>query len=215
MTKAIIFDMDGVIVDSEPLHYESEKKILARLGYDFPRELHRKYIGYANEYNFWRDLQKEYGISLNIQTLMLEKRDYFLKHLSHITLIKPAFTLLERLTKAGVPVALASSSSMEFITAILEKFDLTHFFSVIQSGDDLKNGKPAPDIFLIAAKKINIKPEHCIVIEDSLNGVKAGHTAGMTVIAVPNEYTKMLDFSLADYQLSSLDQFYDLGLIQC
>lgn len=213
MTKAVIFDMDGVIVDSEPLHYAAEKNVMARLGYEFPREIHKKYIGYSNEYNFWQDLQNEFGISLNIQTLIAEKRDFFLKHLSRITLIKPALSLLEKLKESSIPIALASSSSIEFITAILTRFSLTHFFPVIQSGDDLEKGKPAPDIFLLTAEKLKVKPENCIVIEDSLNGVKAGHAAGMTVIAVPNEYTEMLDFSLADYRLSSLDQIYDLELI--
>ena len=214
MRKAVIFDMDGIIVDSEPLHYEAEKKVLARLGFEFPREIHRKYIGYANEYVFWQDILRiEFGVSHNIQSLILQKKDYFLKHLSHITLLKPAVSLLKKLKKASIPTALASASSEEFVKAILDKFSLTHFFSVIQPGDDIKNGKPAPDIFLITTKKLGIKPENCIVIEDSHNGVKAGHAAGMTVIAVPTEYTKMLDFSLADYQLESLDQFYGLELI--
>jgi beta-phosphoglucomutase family hydrolase len=214
MTKAVIFDMDGVIVDSEPLHYESEKRVLSRLGFEFPREIHRKYIGYANEHDFWRDLQKEYGVSLNIQTLIMEKQDYFFKHLSRINVIEPALTLLEKLQKAAVPTALASSSSYELIQKILEKFSLKPFFSVIQSGDDVENGKPEPDIFLLTAKRLGIHPEECIVIEDSLNGVKAGHAAGMTVVVVPNEYTEMLDFSLADYRLESLEEFYGLGLIQ-
>lgn len=214
MTKAVIFDMDGVILDSEPLHYESEKKVLARLGHDYTRDVHRKYIGYANEHTFWQDLRNEYGISLNIQTLILKKRNYFLKHLSHITIIKPAIILLEKLKKAAIPVALASSSSMKFITAILEKFSLTQFFSIIQSGDDVKHGKPAPDIFPISVKKLNIKPVNCIVVEDTHNGVKTGRAAGMTVIAVPNKYTEMHDFSLADHRLSSPDQFDELGLIE-
>lgn len=214
MTRAVIFDMDGVIVDSEPLHYESEKRVLSRLGYDFPREIHRKYIGYANEYEFWQDLLEEYGVSLNIQTLILEKQDYFFKHLSHITIIKPALTLLERLKKVSISIALASSSGRELIQKILDTFSLNHFFTVIQSGDDVKNGKPAPDIFLLTAEKLGVKPGECIVIEDSLNGVKAGHAAGMTVVAVPNEYTKMLDFSLADYRVESLDDFYGLELVQ-
>lgn len=213
MTRAVIFDMDGVIVDSEPLHYESEKRVLSQLGYEFPREIHRKYIGYANEHDFWQDLQNELGVSLNIQTLILEKQDYFFKHLSRITIIKPALTLLKKLKQATIPIALASSSSNELIHKVLDRFSLKPFFSVIQSGDDVENGKPAPDIFLFTAKKLGVKPRECIVIEDSLNGVKAGKAAGMIVVAVPNEYTKMLDFSKADYRIESLDEFYRLGLI--
>ena len=114
---------------------------------------------------------------------------------------------------ASIPIALASSSSKGLIKKILDRFSLGSFFSVIQSGDDVNNGKPSPDIFYLTAEKLGVRPENCIVIEDSLNGVKAGHAAGMIVVAVPNEYTKMLDFSLADYRIENLDLFYDLNLI--
>ncbi|MBN1697140.1 MAG: HAD family phosphatase [Spirochaetales bacterium] len=213
MVKAVIFDMDGVLVDSEPLHYESEKKALARYGLTFNRNIHRKYIGYSNERTFWRDLIKEFGVSLNIDTLILEKKEYFNNHLHKIKRIDPAYTLLNRLKKAAIPCAIASSSSHELIRSLLDQCALNDFFSVIQSGDDVEFGKPHPDIFLEAAKKLGIHPRHCVVVEDSLHGVKAGHAAGMIVVAVPNEYTRMLDFSLAHHVIESLDEFDALGLL--
>jgi HAD superfamily hydrolase (TIGR01509 family) len=121
--------------------------------------------------------------------------------------------LLTQLKKTGVSLALASSSSYALINTFLSQFSLEDFFSVVQSGDDVRHGKPYPDIFLETAKKMGVKPHNCVVIEDSLNGVKAGHAAGMIVVAVPNEYTKMLDFSLADHVIESLDEFKNLGLI--
>jgi beta-phosphoglucomutase family hydrolase len=213
LIQAVIFDMDGVLVDSEPLHYEAEKKALSRYGLTFNREIHRKYIGYSNERTFWKDLIKEFGVSLNIETLMMEKKEYFHNHLHKIRLIQPAYMLLTQLKKTGVSLALASSSSYALINTFLSQFSLEDFFSVVQSGDDVRHGKPYPDIFLDTAKKMGVKPRNCVVIEDSLNGVKAGHAAGMIVVAVPNEYTKMLDFSLADHVIESLDEFENLGLI--
>jgi beta-phosphoglucomutase family hydrolase len=213
LVKAVIFDMDGVLVDSEPLHYEAEKKTLSRYGLTFNRDIHRKYIGYSNERTFWKDLIKEYGVSLNIESLMMEKKEYFNKHLHKIKLIKPAYTLLKQLKKTSILLALASSSSNALINTFLTQFSLEDFFSVVQSGDEVEYGKPHPDIFLAAAEKLGVSPSNCVVIEDSLNGVKAGHAAGMIVIAVPNEYTKMLDFSIADHVIESLDDFNTLGLI--
>ena len=213
MHRAVIFDMDGVLVDSEPLHYESEKNVLSSIGLAFPRDIHKKFIGYSNEYKFWRDLLNELGVSSNIEDLMNKKMDYFRNNLYKISLIKPAYNLLKKLSTKGIQLALASSSSRELINEVLNKFDLFKYFSEIVSGDDVEHGKPAPDIFLKAADKLGMPPCDCIVIEDSLNGILAGHAAGMIVIAVPNEYTKTFDFSQANYLLDSLNDFYGLGLI--
>ncbi|MBN1409355.1 MAG: HAD family phosphatase [Spirochaetales bacterium] len=213
MKKAVIFDMDGVLVDSEPLHYESEKTILQTYGLDFTREVHKNYIGYANELKFWQDLCHLYNVELDTSMLMKKKMEYFYAHLDKIVLIEPAKKLLENLHSRKIPLALASSSNRELIDKILGTFSLGHFFKVIQSGDNIKNGKPAPDIFLKTAELISTDPAECIVIEDSLNGVKAGKAAGMTVIAVPNEYTRSFDFSMADYTLESLDEFHKLEIL--
>jgi beta-phosphoglucomutase family hydrolase len=213
MKKAVIFDMDGVLVDSEPLHYESERSILAAYGFDFTREIHRHYIGYANEVKFWTDICARFKASLDISKLMAKKMEYFYTHLSSIQLITPALDLLKDLRIRKVPVALASSSTGELIERILGEFSLKKYFDAVQSGDTVKNGKPAPDIFLKAAAALAVRPQDCVVIEDSLNGVRGGKAAGMTVVAVPNEYTLSFDFSPADYRLESLAGFNALGLV--
>jgi beta-phosphoglucomutase family hydrolase len=213
MKKAVIFDMDGVLVDSEPLHYESERAILAEYGHDFTREIHKHYIGYASETKFWSDICERFKARLDIPVLMAKKMDYFYSHIPAMQLIVPARDLLEELSARKVPLALASSSTLELITRILDAFSLKKYFRALQSGDNVKNGKPAPDIFLKAAEALHVKPEDCVVIEDSLNGVLGGKAAGMTVVAVPNEYTRSFDFSAADHRLESLDGFNSLGLI--
>jgi HAD superfamily hydrolase (TIGR01509 family) len=205
--------MDGVLVDSEPLHYESEKYALAAFGLDFPREVHRNYIGYASESRFWEDVLEVLGSNVAIPELMKLKKEYFYSHLDSIVLIEPAKTMLGKIERAGIPCALASSSGHLMIDTILSRFGLAHFFKVVQSGEEVKFGKPHPDIFLKTAERLGVDPGRCIVIEDSLNGVKSGKAAGMTVIAVPNGYTLELDFRIADHVLGSLDEFYQLGLV--
>jgi HAD superfamily hydrolase (TIGR01509 family) len=213
--KAVIFDMDGVLVDSEPLHYQAEKVVLAGFGLDFTRELHAQYIGYASEQKFWTDLTRSLGVSLPVPRLTSLKKDYFFAHLHEIKIIAPAVRLLRWLCDRSVPLALASSSSMELITGILNTFDLAGFFRVLQSGEDVANGKPAPDIFLAAARQLGVEPAACIVIEDSIFGVRGGKAAGMTVVAVPNAYTLHFDYrgAGADFILDSLDEFGKLKLI--
>jgi HAD superfamily hydrolase (TIGR01509 family) len=212
--NAVIFDMDGVIVDSEPLHYESEKYALAQFGLDFPRDVHRKFIGYANEYRFWEALIELFGARVRVEELVKHKNEYFFAHLDHILLIEPAKKLLERIRTSNITIALASSSGHYMINTVLGRFGLLDFFKLIQSGEEVEFGKPHPDIFLKAAERLGIIPSECIVIEDSLNGVMSGKRAGMTVVAVPNEYTKDLDFKIADHVLGSLDEFDSLGLVK-
>jgi HAD superfamily hydrolase (TIGR01509 family) len=206
--------MDGVIVDSEPLHYDSEKYALAKFGLDFPRDVHKQYIGFASELRFWEELVTLFKADIPIEKLMEYKKEYFYSHLDEIIIIEAARMLLERAKAKGIAIGLASSSGVFMIETILNRFGLKRYFSVIQSGEEVKFGKPHPDIFLKTAERLRINPESCIVIEDSLNGVKSGKSAGMTVIAVPNEYTRVLDFSIADHVLKTLDEFYSLGLME-
>jgi HAD superfamily hydrolase (TIGR01509 family) len=213
LQNAVIFDMDGVLVDSEPLHYEAESYALAKFGLKFPRDIHAKFIGFASETRFWEALIDLFQADISVPELVKFKGEYFYSHLDHILLIEPAKKLLERLRKADIPIALASSSGHYMIETVLGRFGLLDFFCVLQSGEEVEFGKPHPDIFLAAAARLEIDPAKCIVIEDSLNGVKSGKAAGMTVVAVPNEYTKVLDFSIADHVIASLDEFDALGLV--
>ncbi len=206
--------MDGVLVDSEPLHYDAEKYALSRFGLDFPRDVHKRFIGFASELRFWEAICAEFGSDAPTEGLMKHKKEYFYSHLDSIVRIEPALRLLGRIKRAKMSAALASSSGYDMINTVLGMFSLGHFFDVIQSGEEVEFGKPHPDIFLVTAERLGVRPEECIVIEDSLNGVKSGKAAGMTVIAVPNGYTKELDFSVADYVIDSLDEFDSLGLVK-
>ncbi len=213
MNRIVIFDMDGVLINSEPLHYESEKAILAEYGLKYTREIHKMYIGTSEE-EFWSNILTLYKVSLNTKELSSKKYKYFLDNISRVEPIEPAVRLVKTLYDSGIPLGLASSAEKELIKKVLKKMSLEKFFKIIQSGSDVKNAKPDPEIFLITAEKLGASPQECVVIEDSINGVIAGKSAGMTVVAVPNEYTKCFDLSFADFEIESLDDFMKLGLVR-
>lgn len=213
MLKAVIFDMDGVLVDSEPIHYEAEKIALAAFNVRYTREIHKCYIG-RSEQSFWLGMSELFGVDLDIKLMMEKKHESFMESIALAKSIKPAVNLVKTLSQSkSCALGLASSATKQLVFEILEHIGLEEYFGVIQSGSDVEHAKPAPDIFLRAAEKLGVAPKNCIVIEDSLNGVKAGKSAGMTVVAVPNEYTREFDFSSADYVLDSLDDFMRLSLI--
>ena len=114
--------------------------------------------------------------------------------------------LLPQLHAAGFPLGVASASDRKWIFRWLTSFDLETYFQVIASGDDIARNKPAPDVYLFAANQMGVQPENCLVFEDSLTGVQAAKSAGMTVIAVPNIITKALDFSQADGVIQELEE---------
>lgn len=213
MKKAVIFDMDGVLVDSEPLHKEAESYVLAQYGIHYTENIARQYTAYGTEELFWKDIAGHFKIELDVSLAVKQKQKYYFNNFNKIELIKPAFNLLKKLKTGNCRIALASSSSRNVIKKTLSTFALEKYFEYTISSDDVENGKPFPDVFLLAAQCLKINPQNCIVIEDSVNGVKAGKAAGMTVIAVPNAFTESFNFSEADYILKSLDEFTSLNLI--
>jgi HAD superfamily hydrolase (TIGR01549 family) len=183
---AIIFDMDGVIVDSEPLHERAFREVLAEIGFgqthgiDFPA-----YYG-KSDLVVWRDFIARNQPSESLEELLARKESRFTELLRRE---EPIFTgLPELLDKLyGVcPLALASGSRHPTIDAVLALRGLRRFFQVIVSSEDVERGKPAPDIFVRAAGLLGVSRSECCVIEDSVAGVEAGLAAGMTVVAITN-----------------------------
>lgn len=123
------------------------------------------------------------------------------------------YELLERLKQKKIMLAVASSSGLEIIHAVLKAISCESYFDLLVSGTEVKRGKPYPDIFLKVASVLRVDPSECLVLEDSESGVVAGRKAGMNVIAVANQYTAEHDFSLANVVLGSLSQIGDVWLI--
>ncbi|MDP7141315.1 MAG: HAD family phosphatase [Candidatus Woesearchaeota archaeon] len=190
MVKAVIFDMDGVIIDSEGLDMEvkqallkefklkiSKKKIIEKTG-----ETARDFFAYVNKLN-----NTNFDVEMLIERKMSLQRKIFRDKLRLFPYVKE---FLRELKKNKVKIALASSSRMEKIEFVLNLLRLRGKFDVIVSADDVKKGKPNPEIFLKAAKRLRIKPKDCVVIEDSVHGVRAAKRAKMYCIGVTNTFSR-------------------------
>lgn len=183
---AIIFDMDGVIVDSEPRHERAFLEIFDELGYGGRHEMDfAAYYGRSDR-AFWTDFIAKHTPPEPIETLLALKQDRLIDILRRE---QPLFDglpdLLEKLAP-HFPMAVASGSNHPVIDEVLAMKRLRRFFSVVVSVQDVGRGKPAPDVFLRTASLLDVNPRHCCVIEDSAAGVEAGRAAGMQVIAITN-----------------------------
>lgn len=198
MVKAVIFDMDGVLVDSQPIHYKADMIALEKLGVNVSLEQLQKYTGTSNPNRFAR-FKKDFGIAQSVEeiTVLQESIIFDLIAKNDLQPIKGVKQLLDNLKLHNLNLAVASSSSHRFIDAVLTKINIKDYFDIIVSGEDLKNSKPAPDIFLATANKLNITPADCIVIEDSENGVLAAITANMKCIGYINPNSGNQDLTKA------------------
>jgi HAD superfamily hydrolase (TIGR01509 family) len=187
---ALLFDMDGLMVDSEPLWFEVERDFARSRGGDWTDELAHACIGkgLANTLRVMSGL----ALPIDLARDQAEIIDRFLARTADIA-VKPGCRELLQAAKGVVPLAAASSSARRLVHGVLEGLALAPFFDAIVTGDDVVNPKPAPDIFLLAAERVRVAASGCVVLEDSLAGATAGHAAGMQVIAVPEHETKGIE----------------------
>ena len=209
---AVIFDLDGVLADSEPWWNQIDAKLLAEHGVSYHGEYHRNVLGvsYRLAVEFYKNA---FHISASVEELMRRRgeiaTDFFA---NRVGLFPSAKTTLEQLREMKLHLAVATSSVSASARPFLERTGIRSLFSVVVTGDEVQQGKPHPDIYLRAAKKLGISPEACLVIEDSLAGIAAGKAANMRVAAIPDrrfvdprEYEKE-----ANYVLGSLSEIPDL-----
>ena len=204
MIKAFIFDMDGVIVDSEPLHFEVNRRIMRDFGLEFSDEFFHAYVGITNE-QMWADLIERYSLNTTIEEL--QKEDFLLKKevFRDLQPIKGIPELLANLKKDGIAIGLASSSEKAFIEMVLEELGIRGYFQAVVSGEEVERSKPEPEIFLRAAELLNVDPADCLVLEDSRHGVEAAKRAGMKCIGYQNPNSGPQDLSRADKIVHTLE----------
>ena len=183
--SAVIFDLDGTLVDSEPLYLEADQKIFRPLGIIVEAEHKKPYTGLSS-HCFLADIKKQYDLSISVEELLTRKNAAYMEMARKRTHVFPEMRIFVHLLKEhGYPLAVASGSSKEVIDAVLEAADLLTYFDVTLSSSQVKKGKPAPDVFLEAARLLNTPPQACLVMEDSRYGVEAAKNAQMSCIAIP------------------------------
>lgn len=206
MEKCVIFDMDGVIINSEPIHKECERKIFETLGITVSEEDHNALVGATDE-TMWTKIGNLYNLPIKVSEAIQLKKSLYMEYLKKKTYIQPISyvpELIADLYKNGFALALASSSPHDQIEYILSGFELKHYFHSIVSGEEVMVGKPHPEIFLKAAKLVGVGSDSCVVIEDSYNGVMAAKSANMKCIGYKNPNSGNQDLCDADITVRSL-----------
>lgn len=207
MIKAIIFDMDGVIIDSEPIHYDSNKRIFEELGIPVNKNIYSNYIGVSNQ-EMWQDLKNEFNLSQSVEELVEKQSQENLEYIKKYAKepIEGVVELLQKLKESNFKIALASSSPLRLIKEIVCKFDIEKYFEVVTSSEFVSRGKPKPDLFVYTAGLLKAQPKECLVIEDSKNGVKAAKAAGMKCIGFKNPNSLGQDLSKADVVVEKMSE---------
>jgi HAD superfamily hydrolase (TIGR01509 family) len=207
---AVIFDMDGVLVDGEPLHFHALNELLAAEGRHVTLDEYRPYMGTKAG---WTEFIADLGLA--------HDRDYYAPRYDELILrqyrenavaLPGAVELVRALRRAGLPVGLASSSAAGWVDACLAKLGLTGAFDAVVTGSDVREGKPHPEIYLVAAARLRVAPSSCLAIEDAPAGIESAHAAGMTCWAVRTPYTAGLTLPGPDREFASLRDV-DLGEI--
>ena len=207
--RAIIFDMDGVLVDSEPLFLSAINRLLEQEGVAaVSQEENEEFLIGTTIDETWRQLKRLRILPLPTETY-LSRYDAIVRQLMIEELApQPGVReLLETCSRRGLPKAVASSSLHKWVDLKLRAIGLEGAFEVVLGGDDVSRGKPEPDIYLKAAERLGIPPGECIAIEDSPIGIAAAVSAGTYTIAVRTDYTRNLDVSLANTILETLEDF--------
>lgn len=184
--QAVLFDLDGVLADSEPMWNEIDGALLAEYGVTYGGEYKHVVLGKSFQLalQFYKDT---FNVRAEVEEMALRRTqiatDFYARR---IPMFAEAPVVLRQLRDAGLKIGLASSSVRALVVPFLERHDLKKYFHALTTGEEVERGKPNPDIYLRAAQKVEVEPRYCLVVEDALSGVAAGKSAGMTVVAIPD-----------------------------
>lgn len=212
MIQTVIFDMDGVIVDTEPVHHHAYMQHFRQLSIEVSPEMYASFTGNSTK-NIYEKLKKQFQLEANVLTLVEAKRQLFNEAFDQkedLYLLDGVLDLIQDLHQNGMQLVLASSSAKVTIERIFARFNLNPYFSYKVSGEDFPNSKPHPAIFEHAAWLAKTPTENCIIIEDSTNGIKAAKAAGIYCIAYNSLNSKLQDYSMANTLIQHFNELsYD------
>lgn len=205
MLKAVLFDFDGVLLDSESLHYDAICEMLEKRGASLPVEKFVTYCGTREDF-MWPDMFAWAGLPLEDSALLGKERWdlYQQRRRNHTPLFPGTGDFLKQCREAGLLLAVASGTDTAILRKDLEHFGYLPYFTALACAGECKRGKPAPDVFLLAAKRLGASPEECLVLEDAKNGMLAAKAAGMSVAgfcgaSIPTDMTEAPVF-FSDYR---------------
>ena len=208
--KAVIFDMDGLMIDSEPLHLIAYNQVLKQ--FDFvlsEQENNARYIGVGDVF-ISNDLVSRLNLPITPEELLMQKAAVYFELLTEKVKAQPGLIdLVKRLHQLNLILAIGSGSALKEIQQVVNTLKIAEYFSYLCSSEDFEHAKPAPDIYLHIADKLNIAPKDCLVLEDSPSGLQAAKSAGMSCYVVPSRETLGKDFSSADAVLADLTQVFN------
>ena len=203
----IIFDMDGVLLDSEPMHQEIIYEVFQLKGIPFDKAYIQTLTG-MSAFPMWEKVKRDAQRTESVEELMQFHRNYFFKRLPEVKvpLVPHVKEVLEKFKNEGKHLSLASSSGRKLIDIFTQQTNIAHYFEVIMSGDDVQYSKPNPEIFLKVAQWYHLPATQFTVIEDSTNGVKAAKSAGMQCVGFQNPLSGGQDLSQADSVIHSMQE---------
>ena len=210
MLRAVLFDMDGVIVDTEPLHRKAYFKMFSDVNIDVNEDLYASFTGQST-INICKRIVNHFNLSYAPEYLVKQKRlhfKYLFENDTDLCLIDGVLDLIKDYYNNGLKLVLASSASMPNINRIFERFDLNQYFMGKFSGADLKQSKPHPEIFIKAAAHTGFLKTECMVIEDSTNGIKAAHAADIYSVGFKSPHSSGQDYSKANLVISSFNEIH-------
>ncbi len=205
MVSAVIFDMDGLMFDTESAYSVVHNRIFKKRNKIFTKEIKMEIMGKRSQ-EIMKSLSKYLGQNENVEDLLREQDGELVKiYLKSVNKLKGLDELIEFLNMNNIKKCIGTSSRKFLVDILLNKYNLKSEFKFIISGDNVKKGKPNPEIYLECLKKLKVPAKNCLILEDSLNGVIAGNSAGCQTCAIPSKYTRHEDFSIANLVVKSLN----------
>jgi len=205
MIRALIFDFDGLILETETPVYQSWRELYTSLGCQLSFDKWADTIGKAEGlFDPFDDIEEQMGRTVNRETLGASRRQRELELIARQPALPGVQVILDAAIRMSLMIGLASSSSCDWVSQHLTRLSLFDYFDTIKASDDVVHTKPDPDLYYAVLAALDLKPDQAIVFEDSPNGILAAKRAGLFCVAVPNQMTARLNFSHADMRLNSL-----------
>jgi HAD superfamily hydrolase (TIGR01509 family) len=214
LIKALVFDFDGTILDTETQHYNAFQEMYKEHGSELPLEVWGECIGTHSGFNPYEYLEEQINKKLNHEELRIKKTERALALIKEQKPLPGIENYLKAAKEMGLKIGLASSSSRQWVMEHLERIGLSHYFEVIKTADDVEKVKPDPALYLKAVDELGVRPGEAIAFEDSVNGSLAAKKAGLYCVAIPNPVTRHMQFDEVDHQMESIAELELAALIQ-